>query len=119
MPLSDHGGLVSRIVHDGQQGGARCIKGVVIVAHPILVRVLAGQQRGPGRPADRIAHEGPGEPHPFCGESIDMGGLDQAVVVTADRIGIVVFAGNAYVQLPLTTDYGAAKMFSSVIDFVV
>ncbi len=33
-----------------------------------------------------------------------------------DRIGIVVFAGNAYVQLPLTTDYGAAKMFSSVID---
>lgn len=33
-----------------------------------------------------------------------------------DRIGIIVFAGNAYVQLPLTTDYGAAKLFASIID---
>jgi Ca-activated chloride channel family protein len=33
-----------------------------------------------------------------------------------DRIGIVVFAGNAYKQLPLTTDYGAAKLFLSAID---
>ncbi|MCB0804940.1 MAG: VWA domain-containing protein [Bacteroidales bacterium] len=28
-----------------------------------------------------------------------------------DRIGMVVFAGNAYVQLPITTDHAAAKMF--------
>jgi len=28
-----------------------------------------------------------------------------------DRIGLVVFAGKAYVQLPITTDYAAAKMF--------
>ncbi len=33
-----------------------------------------------------------------------------------DRIGIIVFAGNAYKQLPLTTDYGAAKLFLSAID---
>jgi Ca-activated chloride channel family protein len=33
-----------------------------------------------------------------------------------DRIGIVVFAGKAYVQLPLTSDYGAAKLFLSAID---
>jgi len=32
-----------------------------------------------------------------------------------DRIGIVVFAGTAYTQLPLTSDYGAAKMFIDVI----
>jgi Ca-activated chloride channel homolog len=32
-----------------------------------------------------------------------------------DRIGIVVFAGKAYVQLPITTDYSAAKMFLSTI----
>ncbi len=32
-----------------------------------------------------------------------------------DRIGIVVFAGTAYTQLPLTSDYGAAKMFVDVI----
>lgn len=33
-----------------------------------------------------------------------------------DRIGIVVFAGQAYVQLPITTDYAAAKMFLSAIN---
>ena len=33
-----------------------------------------------------------------------------------DRIGVVVFAGNAYVQLPITTDYSAAKMFLSTVN---
>ncbi len=33
-----------------------------------------------------------------------------------DRIGIVVFAGRAYVQLPITTDFAAAKLFLSTID---
>jgi Ca-activated chloride channel family protein len=32
-----------------------------------------------------------------------------------DRIGIIVFAGKAYNQLPITSDYGAAKMFLSAI----
>lgn len=29
-----------------------------------------------------------------------------------DRLGIVIFAGKAFVQLPLTTDYAAAKLFT-------
>lgn len=33
-----------------------------------------------------------------------------------DRIGIVVFAGKAYMQLPITTDYSAAKLFLSTIN---
>lgn len=33
-----------------------------------------------------------------------------------DRIGVIVFAGNAYVQLPITTDYSAAKMFLSTVE---
>ncbi|HZE85934.1 MAG TPA: VWA domain-containing protein [Puia sp.] len=28
-----------------------------------------------------------------------------------DRLGLVVFAGRAYMQMPLTTDHGAAKMY--------
>ncbi len=36
--------------------------------------------------------------------------------LNGDRIGLVVFAGNAYKQLPLTTDYGAAKLFLSAVD---
>ncbi len=32
-----------------------------------------------------------------------------------DRIGIIVFAGKAFIQLPLTTDYAAARLFLSTI----
>ena len=32
-----------------------------------------------------------------------------------DRIGLIVFGGEAYVQLPITTDYSAAKLFLSII----
>lgn len=34
----------------------------------------------------------------------------------SDRIGIVVFAGEAFVQLPITTDYSAAKLFLQNIE---
>ncbi|MBQ7194485.1 MAG: VWA domain-containing protein [Bacteroidales bacterium] len=33
-----------------------------------------------------------------------------------DRIGLIIFAGTAFVQLPITTDYVSAKMFLSSID---
>ncbi len=33
-----------------------------------------------------------------------------------DRIGVIVFAGQSYVQLPITSDYAAAKLFLSSID---
>jgi Ca-activated chloride channel family protein len=33
-----------------------------------------------------------------------------------DRIGIIVFGGEAYVQLPITTDYAAAKLFLESIN---
>src|SRR5664279_4010234 len=32
-----------------------------------------------------------------------------------DKIGLIVFAGDAYVQIPVTTDYISAKMFLSTI----
>ncbi|MFD2146614.1 VWA domain-containing protein [Mucilaginibacter antarcticus] len=34
----------------------------------------------------------------------------------SDRIGMIVFAGEAYVQLPVTTDYAAAKLFLNTIN---
>jgi len=34
-----------------------------------------------------------------------------------DRIGLIVFSGDAYVQFPLTTDYAAANLFLSAVDF--
>src|SRR5262249_59548382 len=33
-----------------------------------------------------------------------------------DRVGIVVFAGDAFIQCPLTSDYAAAKMFLRAVD---
>lgn len=33
-----------------------------------------------------------------------------------DRVGIIIFAGQAYVQLPITTDYSAAQLFLRSID---
>jgi len=34
----------------------------------------------------------------------------------SDRLGIIVFAGQAYTQLPVTTDYSAAKLFLNTIN---
>ena len=33
-----------------------------------------------------------------------------------DRIGLIVFAGEAYIQFPLTTDYSAANLFLNAVD---
>jgi tetratricopeptide (TPR) repeat protein len=36
--------------------------------------------------------------------------------LTGDRVGMIVFAGDAFVQFPLTADYAAADLFLSAID---
>ncbi len=36
--------------------------------------------------------------------------------LTNDRISLIVFAGEAFTQLPMTNDYGAARMFIQVVD---
>lgn len=33
-----------------------------------------------------------------------------------DRIGLIIFAGDAYIQFPLTTDYSAANLFLSAVN---
>ncbi len=37
-------------------------------------------------------------------------------LLKGDRVGLVVFAGKAFVQCPLTTDYGAVELFLDIID---
>lgn len=41
--------------------------------------------------------------------------LDFLRVVQGDRVGLVAFAGAAFIQCPLTLDYGALKMFLSIL----
>ena len=44
-------------------------------------------------------------------------GIEQLIKkLHGDRLGIVVFAGDAMVQLPITTDYAAAKLFLNNIE---
>jgi len=35
--------------------------------------------------------------------------------LNGDKLGLIVFAGDAYTQIPITTDYSAAQMFLSTI----
>jgi len=37
-------------------------------------------------------------------------------LLKGDRVGLIVFAGESFVQCPLTLDYGAAKMFLGAVD---
>ncbi len=39
--------------------------------------------------------------------------LDKLV---SDRVGIIIYAGRAYPQLPITSDYGAARLFLKTVD---
>jgi len=41
--------------------------------------------------------------------------LDFLKIVSGDRVGLVAFAGAAFIQCPLTLDYGALQMFLSAI----
>jgi Ca-activated chloride channel family protein len=36
--------------------------------------------------------------------------------LAGDRVGLIVFAGEAYTQFPLTTDYSAANLFLDAVD---
>ncbi|MGE5315408.1 MAG: vWA domain-containing protein, partial [Acidobacteriota bacterium] len=36
--------------------------------------------------------------------------------LAGDRIGLIVFSGEAYTQFPLTTDYSAANLFLDAVD---
>ena len=37
--------------------------------------------------------------------------IDLIAALRGERIGLILFAGNAYLQMPLTTDYAAAELF--------
>lgn len=43
--------------------------------------------------------------------------LDLIRKLKGDRIGLIVFAGDAFVQMPLTFDYSAARLFLNAISF--
>ncbi len=54
------------------------------------------------------------QPNRLNRAKIEVGRLIQRL--RGDRVGLVAFAGDAFVQSPLTTDYGAAMMFLNAME---
>lgn len=73
-------------------------KGIDILVALDISQSMLAEDITPNR-IDRAKHE--------ISKLIDM--------LNGDRIGIVVFAGESFVQCPLTLDYGAAKMFLDAV----
>ncbi len=73
-------------------------KGVDIMVALDISRSMLAEDIAPNR-LERAKHE--------IGKFIDL--------LKGDRVGLIVFAGQSFVQCPLTLDYGAAKMFLDVV----
>lgn len=89
---------ITAAMNPGKQGGSEKIKrkGIDIaiamdVSHSMLATDLA---------PDRLERA-----KQFAGKLMD--------AMPDDRIALILFAGKAYMQMPLTTDHGAAKLFVS------
>ena len=57
---------------------------------PVLTRHHPGQVSRPRRRADRVVAKSPVEPHPLARHSVDVGGFDVGISVTAEGPGPVV-----------------------------
>jgi Ca-activated chloride channel family protein len=74
-------------------------KGVDIMVALDISQSMLAQDIAPSR-IERAKHE--------IGKLIDL--------LKGDRVGIIVFAGESYVQCPLTLDYAAAHLFLDAVD---
>ncbi len=64
VPLPDHRGLVSRLPQQLRKGLLIPVKRVPVAHEPVLVTVLPRLNHRPARPANRVGHVAPREPHP-------------------------------------------------------
>ena len=102
--------------------------GLLLTALALLIVMLARPQMG-----TKISHEkrtgietiiALDISNSMLAEDVTPSRLDRAKMMvenlvdhfTNDKIGLIVFAGEAYVQLPITSDFVAAKMFLSSIE---
>lgn len=102
--------------------------GLLLTALALLIVMLARPQMG-----TRISHEkrtgietiiALDISNSMLAEDVTPSRLDRAKMMvenlvdhfTNDKIGLIVFAGEAYVQLPITSDFVSAKMFLSSIE---
>ena len=96
VPLADVGGAVAGLLEvlgkeDGSLGN-----GALVVDHPVVVHVLAGQDGGPAGGAERRADEGVSEVSSFLGEPVEGGGFQPlgGIRVEAHEVVAMVVAEN-------------------------
>lgn len=103
---------------------------LIFAAIASLIIVIAGPQFGSKK--DKVKHEGVeimialDVSNSMLSQDKDMAvsRLERAKQVISkivdnlknDKVGLVVFAGDAYIQMPITSDYLSAKMFLSTIN---
>lgn len=120
--------MFGRLIPDASSWRPSLKFGLILGAMAFLILALANPQEG----SKMVKGERLGSDVAICldvsnsmmAEDIQPNRLDRAkrTVTTllsalgSDRISLVVFAGSSYVQMPLTNDYSAVKLFLDQID---
>jgi len=101
---------------------------ILFVAISVLIFVIAGPQFG--SKLETVKRQGVeimvclDVSNSMLAEDVNPSRLDRAKMMlsrmtdnfTDDKVGLIVFAGDAFTQLPITSDYVSAKMFLSSIN---
>ena len=91
MPLADHGRLIAHLLQELGKGLLFPIEANTIVNHAVEMAVLAGENDGPARGADRIGAEAVVEQHSLAGQPVELRGFVDLRSVTGQRVrGMVV-----------------------------
>jgi hypothetical protein len=86
MPFADEGRVVSRLLQVLRKEDRSARHRVLVVDDPMLVRILAGENRGPARRAQRGRDEGVTEVHPATCERVEMRRLEPGMLHEPHRI---------------------------------
>lgn len=120
--------LVSRLI-PGKAKGKRYVKFIFLsVAFAAVVVALANPQIG--TKYEKVKRQGIDVivaldvSNSMLAEDVKPNRLERAKLLVSrlmdkmqnDRVGLIVFAGNAYLQMPLTIDHAAGKLFLSTIN---
>lgn len=119
--------LVSDLLHSFSKTRAQIKNVIIVLIFSLLIIALSNPQVG--TKMEEVKREGVDLmiaidlSNSMMAEDIKPNRLERAKQAISrlidklegDRIGLIVFAGEAYVQLPITTDYSAAKLFLSTV----
>src|SRR6185312_13633714 len=90
VPFADDSGLIAGFLQQLWEGGLRTVEAAVgVVVEAVGVRILAGDERGPARAADRIANHAAIEANSVLTDAIDIRRVEQLAGVAVGTDGLV------------------------------